>query len=165
MTDNNPFQRPVSRRTLLQGSAGLAVAAALGGTVPAKAADAKKVIIGAFADGGLTPFKDKIIPLAKSQGFDITFLEDRAIQLVLRGVETGTLATALKGADDAVKEKILKNMSERARENLEEEIDLLGRVRMSLVEESRSHVVQVIRKLEESGEIMISREGEDDYVA
>ena len=76
MTDNNPFQRPVSRRTLLQGSAGLAVAAALGGTVPAKAADAKKVIIGAFADGGLTPFKDKIIPLAKSQGFDITFLED-----------------------------------------------------------------------------------------
>jgi flagellar motor switch protein FliG len=96
---------------------------------------------------------------------DITLLEDRAIQLVLRGVETSTLATALKGADDAVKEKILKNMSERARENLEEEIDLLGRVRMSLVEESRSHVVQVIRKLEESGEIMISREGEDDYVA
>lgn len=96
---------------------------------------------------------------------DITLLEDRAIQLVLRGVETGTLATALKGADDAVKEKILRNMSERARENLEEEIDLLGRVRMSLVEESRSHVVQVIRKLEESGEIMISRDGEDDYVA
>ena len=96
---------------------------------------------------------------------DITLLEDRAIQLVLRGVETNTLATALKGADDAVKEKILQNMSERARENLEEEIDLLGRVRMSLVEESRSHVVQVIRKLEESGEIMISREGEDDYVA
>ena len=96
---------------------------------------------------------------------DITLLEDRAIQLVLRGVETSTLATALKGADDAVKEKILKNMSERARENLEEEIDLLGRVRMSLVEESRSHVVQVIRKLEESGEIMISRDGEDDYVA
>lgn len=96
---------------------------------------------------------------------DITLLEDRAIQLVMRGVETSTLATALKGADDAVKDKILRNMSERARENLEEEIDLLGRVRMSLVEESRSHVVQVIRKLEETGEIMISREGEDDYVA
>lgn len=96
---------------------------------------------------------------------DITLLEDRAIQLVLRGVETSTLATALKGADDAVKDKILRNMSERARENLEEEIDLLGRVRMSLVEESRSHVVQVIRKLEETGEIMISRDGEDDYVA
>jgi len=96
---------------------------------------------------------------------DITLLEDRAIQLVLRGVETSTLATALKGADDAVKEKILQNRSERAREDVEEEIDLLGRVRMSLVEESRSHVVQVIRKLEESGEIMISRDGEDEYVA
>jgi len=96
---------------------------------------------------------------------DITLLEDRAIQLVLRGVETSTLATALKGADDAVREKILKNMSERARTTLEEEIDLLGKVRMSLVEEARSQVVQVIRKLEESGEIMISRDGEDEYVA
>ena len=96
---------------------------------------------------------------------DITLLEDRAIQLVLRGVETSTLATGLKGADDAVKEKILRNMSERARLNLEEEIDLLGPVRMSIVEEARSHVVQVIRKLEETGEIMISREGEDEYVA
>ena len=96
---------------------------------------------------------------------DITLLEDRGIQLVLRGVETTTLATALKGADDAVKEKILRNMSERARENIVEEIDLLGPVRMSIVEEARSHVVQVIRKLEETGEIMISREGEDEYVA
>lgn len=96
---------------------------------------------------------------------DITLLEDRAIQLVLRGVETSTLATGLKGADDAVREKILRNMSERARLNLEEEIDLLGPVRMSIVEEARSHVVQVIRKLEETGEIMISREGEDEYVA
>lgn len=96
---------------------------------------------------------------------DITLLEDRAIQLVLRGVETSALATALKGADDAVREKILSNMSERARTNLEEEIDLLGPVRMSIVEEARSTVVQVIRKLEEDGEIMISRDGEDEYVA
>jgi len=76
MTDHNPFPQPMSRRTLLQGSAGLAVAAALGGTAPVSAADSKKVIIGAFADGGLTPFKEKIIPLAKEQGFEITFLED-----------------------------------------------------------------------------------------
>lgn len=96
---------------------------------------------------------------------DIVLLEDRAIQLVLRGVEISTLATALKGAEDAVKEKIMRNMSERARENLAEEIDLLGPVRMSIVEEARSHVVQVIRKLEETGEIMISRDGEDEYVA
>ena len=96
---------------------------------------------------------------------DITLLEDRGIQLVLRGVETTTLATALKGADDAVRDKITRNMSERARENLLEEIDMLGPVRMSIVEEARSHVLQVIRKLEETGEIMISRDGEDEYVA
>ncbi|MFP5359141.1 MAG: flagellar motor switch protein FliG [Actinomycetes bacterium] len=96
---------------------------------------------------------------------DITLLEDRAIQLVLRGVDTGTLATALKGAEDAVRDKILRNMSERARENLVEEIDMLGPVRMSMVEEARSRVVQVIRGLEETGEIMISRDGEDEYVA
>ncbi len=96
---------------------------------------------------------------------DITLLEDRAIQLVLRGVETMTLATALKGAEDSVRDKILANMSERARENLTEEIDMLGPVRMSMVEEARSQVVQVIRGLEESGEIMISRDGEDEYVA
>src|SRR5579872_5715378 len=76
MSDFSPLRRPVSRRKLLQGSAGLAFATALGGaTSPARAAGGK-VIIGAFADGGMTPFKEKIIPLAKEQGFDITYLED-----------------------------------------------------------------------------------------
>src|ERR1700692_4933019 len=75
MTDKSAFQRPLTRRKLLQGSAGLAMMTALGGmTSPARAAGGK-VIIGAFADGGKTPFKDKIIPLAKAQGFDITYLE------------------------------------------------------------------------------------------
>lgn len=96
---------------------------------------------------------------------DITLLEDRAIQLVLRGVEMSSLALALKGAADDVKEKILSNLSERARENLVEEMDLLGPVRLSMVEDARSAVVQVIRKLEESGQIVIRREGEDEYVA
>ncbi|MBO1751259.1 flagellar motor switch protein FliG [Actinotalea sp. BY-33] len=96
---------------------------------------------------------------------DITLLEERAIQLVLRGVEMSVLATALKGADEMVREKILRNLSERARENLEEEIELLGPVRLSLVEDSRSVVVQAIRGLEESGQIVIRREGEDEYVA
>jgi multiple sugar transport system substrate-binding protein len=77
LTDSSPLQRPLSRRKLLQGSAGVALATALGGaTTPARAAGGK-VIIGAFADGGLTPFKEKIIPLAKEQlGLDVTFLED-----------------------------------------------------------------------------------------
>jgi flagellar motor switch protein FliG len=96
---------------------------------------------------------------------DITLLEDRAIQLVLRGVEMSSLATALKGAADEVRDKILTNLSERARENLIEEMDLLGPVRMSVVEESRAAVVQAIRQLEETGQIVIRREGEDEYVA
>ena len=96
---------------------------------------------------------------------DVTLLEDRAVQLVLRGVEMSSLATALKGAGDEVREKILSNLSERARENLVEEMDLLGPVRMSVVEESRAAVVQAIRQLEETGQIVIRREGEDEYVA
>ncbi len=96
---------------------------------------------------------------------DITMLEDRAIQLVLRGVEMSSLATALKGADGEVRERILANLSERARENLVEEIDLLGPVRMSTVEEARASVVQAIRQLEETGQIVIRREGEDEYVS
>lgn len=96
---------------------------------------------------------------------DIVLLEERAIQLVLRGVETNILATALKGVEGEVRDKITRNLSERARENLDEEMDLLGPVRLSLVEEARANVVQVIRRLEESGQIVIRREGEDEYVA
>jgi flagellar motor switch protein FliG len=96
---------------------------------------------------------------------DITTLDDRAIQLVLRGVETADLATALKGVTDTVRDKILKNVSERARENLLDEIEMLGPVRMSAVEESQQKVVAIIRQLEESGQIVLTRGGDDDFVA
>jgi flagellar motor switch protein FliG len=95
---------------------------------------------------------------------DIIFLEDRAIQLVLRGVEGSLLAVALKGVSEQVRTKITSNLSERAGQNLSEEIDLLGPTRMSQVEEARAGIVQTIRALEETGEIVIRREGEDDYV-
>ncbi len=88
---------------------------------------------------------------------DITTLEDRGVQLVLRQVETGDLAVALKGVTDVVREKVLSNVSERARENLLEEIELLGPQRVSAVEEARAKVVQVIRALEESGQIILRR--------
>ena len=95
---------------------------------------------------------------------DVVMLDDRAVQVVLRGVETATLSVALKGAPDPVREKILGNLSERARENLVEEMDLLGPTRLSQVEEARAGIVGVIRRLEESGQIVIRREGEDEYV-
>jgi multiple sugar transport system substrate-binding protein len=65
----------VNRRNLLKGGAGAALLARLGSATPAKAAG-KKVVIGGFVDGALVPFKDKIIPLAQAQGFDIQFLQD-----------------------------------------------------------------------------------------
>ena len=70
---NNIFRRSIGRRSVLQGGAGLALATAFTGVAPkAQAAAGGKVVIGAFADGGLTPFKEKIIPLAKAEGgFDI----------------------------------------------------------------------------------------------
>lgn len=92
---------------------------------------------------------------------DITTLDDRSVQLVLRGVETADLATALKGVKDEVRDVVLRNLSERARANLLEEIDLMGPVRVSAVDESQAKVVQVIRSLEESGEIVLTR-GDDD---
>jgi flagellar motor switch protein FliG len=95
---------------------------------------------------------------------DIVQLDDRAIQLVLRQVETADLATALKGVREEVKEKITKNLSERAAENLVEEIELLGRVRLHAVEEAQAKVVHAIRVLEESGVVSVVRGSDDDYV-
>ena len=96
---------------------------------------------------------------------DIVNLDDRAIQLVLRQVETGDLATALKGVREDVRDKVLRNMSERSAENLVDEIDLLGAVRLRTVEEAQAKVVQAIRTLESSGQIMIQRGDDDEFVA
>lgn len=94
---------------------------------------------------------------------DIVTLDDRSVQLVLRQVEAKELATALKGVKAEVKDKIMRNMSERAAQNLDEEITLLGPVKMKTVEESQGGIVRVIRALEESGQIVITR-GADEYV-
>lgn len=95
---------------------------------------------------------------------DILSLDDKAVQLVLRQVEVADLATALKGVREEVRTKVMTNMSERAAENLEEEISLLGPVRLKTVEESQAKVVQVIRQLEESGQIVIQRGADDEFV-
>ncbi len=95
---------------------------------------------------------------------DITTLEDRGVQLVLRQVDNAVLAVALKGVSTTVRDKVLSNVSERARENLEEEIDLLGPQRLSAVQEAQSAVVQIIRTLEQSGEIVLRRGGDDELV-
>ena len=97
---------------------------------------------------------------------DTVHLDDRAIQLVLRQIDTKDLATALKGVSDTVRDRVTGNLSERARENLAEEIELLGPVRMRMVEEAQTKIVQAIRTLEDSGQIEIRRGGdEDEFVA
>jgi flagellar motor switch protein FliG len=92
---------------------------------------------------------------------DITSLEDRSIQLVLREIDSKELAVALKGVRDDVRDKVTHNMSERAGESLRDEIDLLGPVRLKQVEEAQSNIVKAIRRLEESGQIVVSRGGEE----
>jgi len=90
---------------------------------------------------------------------DILLLEDRAVQKALRELDAAELARALKGAEGEVREKVLKNMSRRASTLLREDMDSLGSIRRVDVEEARAKVVQVIRKLEERGEIVVARGG------
>jgi flagellar motor switch protein FliG len=94
---------------------------------------------------------------------DIVKLDDRAVQLVMREVLTADLALALKGANQEVRDKIMRNLSERAAQNLAEEIELLGPVRVQQVEEARDVIIKAIRALEEAGSIVVSR-GADDLV-
>jgi len=96
---------------------------------------------------------------------DIVHLQDKAIQLVLRQIDTNDLATALKGVPENVRAAVTRNLSERAKENLLDEIEMLGPVRMRVVEESQAKIVTVIRSLEDSGQIEIQRGDEDEYVA
>ena len=92
---------------------------------------------------------------------DITTLDDKAIQLILRQVDSKDLAVALKGVKAEVRTKIMRNLSERAAQNLGEEIDLLGPVRLKTVEESQGGIVRVIRALEESGQLVLSRSADE----
>ncbi len=95
---------------------------------------------------------------------DIIKMDDRSIQLVLREVESKDLALALKGSSAEVGNKIKKNMSNRAAEMLEEEITFLGPVRLRDVEESQQRIVNTIRRLEEAGDIIVSRGGGDEII-
>ena len=95
---------------------------------------------------------------------DIILLEDRAIQQVLKEVDQTELAMVLKGASDPVKEKVFSCMSNRAAEIVKEDMEFMGPVRIRQVEEAQQRFVAVVRRLEEAGEITISR-GEDDLIA
>ena len=93
---------------------------------------------------------------------DILLLDDRAIQRVLRDVDNADLGVALKAANEEVQNVIFKNLSKRLAAMIKEDMEFMGPVRMKDVEEAQQKVVSVIRKLEDSGEIVISRGGGDE---
>ena len=95
---------------------------------------------------------------------DVLLLEDRAIQRVLRDVDNNDLAIALKSANEQVQNAIFNNLSKRLAVMIKEDMDFMGPVRMKDVEEAQQKIVNIIRKLEDSGEIVISRGGGDEIV-
>ncbi len=95
---------------------------------------------------------------------DILLLDDRAIQRVLRDVDNNDLAIALKGANEEVQGTIFRNMSQRLAVMIKEDMEFMGPVRMKDVEEAQQKIVNTIRKLEDAGEIVISRGGGDEVI-
>lgn len=95
---------------------------------------------------------------------DIINLDSVSIQRFIREVDNSELAVALKGATDEVKNMIFGNMSKRMAETLAEDMEFMGPVRVRDVEEAQQKIVNVIRKLEEAGEIIISRGGGDEII-
>ena len=90
-------------------------------------------------------------------------VDDRGIQALLREVSSDILIVALKGADEAVKEKILKNMSKRAAEMLRDDLEASGPVKLSEVEDAQREILSVARRMAEAGDIALSSGG-DEYV-
>lgn len=96
---------------------------------------------------------------------DIVILDDRSLQRVLRDVDLNTdLPLALKLTNDQVKEKIFRNLSQRAVENLKENIEYLGPVRLRDAEAAQQRIVAVVRRLEDAGEIVVGRTGEAEFI-
>jgi flagellar motor switch protein FliG len=96
---------------------------------------------------------------------DIAKLADRDIQSLLKNVETAQWAMSLKGASTGLQEKIMRNMSSRAADNLREEMDYLGSVRVSEVEAVQQKIVDIVRHLEDTGEISKpTGDEEEEYV-
>ena len=96
---------------------------------------------------------------------DIVGMDDVTIQRFLREVDSQDLAIAIKGSNEDVKEVLLNNVSRRAKETILSDIEYLRNVRLRDVEEAQQRIVNIIRSLEESGEIVISRGGEDEIIA
>jgi flagellar motor switch protein FliG len=94
----------------------------------------------------------------------LLLIEDKGIQLLLKEIESESLVIALKGSPQEMRDKFLKNMSTRAADMLREDIEMRGPVRVSQVEAEQKSILQIVRRLAESGELVIGGQGNDAYV-
>ncbi len=95
---------------------------------------------------------------------DIKAIDDKGIREVLKEIGTDELVVALKGASDELSDKFLGNMSERAGSMVREDLEIMGPVKLSDVENAQQNIVKVVRRLEEEGRIMINRGGSDVFL-
>lgn len=95
---------------------------------------------------------------------DIVLVDDKGLQKVLRSVESQELAVALKASSEEVKQKIFKNMSERAAEILKEEMEVSGAVRMKDVTDAQQKITRIIQEMERKGELIISGRGGEEFI-
>jgi flagellar motor switch protein FliG len=93
---------------------------------------------------------------------DLIGIDDRGFQTLLREVSSDMLITALRGAPDELKDKILRNMSKRAAESMKEDLENRGPVKVSEVEEAQKEIIAIVRQLSDDGQIMIAGQGGDD---
>ncbi len=95
---------------------------------------------------------------------NILEIEDRGIQVILREVQSDSLIVALKGASEELREKIFKNMSQRAAEAMREDLESKGPVRLSEVEAQQKEILQIVRRLADEGQIQLGAKGDDAYI-
>jgi flagellar motor switch protein FliG len=93
---------------------------------------------------------------------DLAKFADKDLQIVMKNVETSQWATALKGCSNELRDKVFKNMSSRAADMLKEEISYLGPVKLSAVEAKQQEIVDIVRRLEDSGELELNPGGEQE---
>jgi len=95
---------------------------------------------------------------------DLVNVDDRGIQALLREVSSETLVLALKGSDDAIKEKVFSNMSKRAGEMLRDDLEAKGPVRVSEVEAAQKEILAIARRMSESGDIALGGQGGEEFI-
>jgi flagellar motor switch protein FliG len=95
---------------------------------------------------------------------DLVGIDDRGMQTLLREISTDALIIALKGSNEELRDKVFKNMSQRAAEQLREDLEVRGPVRLSEVEAQQREILKLARRLAEEGQIALGGKGEDAYV-